>query len=156
MKTTHIKNAPHPRGTGRRSLVTLLAMMVLTLPVTSWAAVAVVVSADSNLSSLSQDAVENLFLGKKKTLPDGTTAIPVNQAEKTSIYDEFNTKVLKRPSAKVLQYWTRKVFSGKGKPPSSVDGDQAVIDHVTSTRGGIGYIKPSSVNSRVKVVLEVK
>lgn len=116
------------------------------------AAVAVVVSADSNLSSMTKGEIRSVFLGKKRVLPNGIEAAPVNQPEKSAIYDAFNEDVLEKPSSKVLQYWARRVFSGKGSPPQTVDDDAAVKSHVTSTRGGIGYIDSSSVDGSVKVL----
>ncbi len=116
------------------------------------AGVVVIVSPDSNVAELSKSQIKSIFLGKVKTLPNGEPAVPVNQAEESPVYDAFNQKVLGKSSAKVLQYWAARVFSGKGNPPETVPDDQAVIDYVKSHKGAIGYIDSASAPADVKVV----
>ncbi|HHH36050.1 MAG TPA: phosphate ABC transporter substrate-binding protein [Gammaproteobacteria bacterium] len=119
------------------------------------AGVVVIVSPDVSVDRLSKSQVKSIFLGKVKTLPDGQTALPVNQAEKSPVYDAFNKKVLGKSSTKVLQYWASRVFSGKGNPPDTVPDDKAVIEYVKSHKGAIGYVDSAAVSDGVKVVLSV-
>ncbi len=116
------------------------------------AGVVVIVSPDSNIDSLSKSQVKSVFLGKVKSLPNGETAVPVNQAETSPVYDTFNKKILGKSSTKVLQYWASRVFSGKGSPPEVVPDDQAVIEFVKSKKGAIGYIDSASASGSVKVI----
>lgn len=140
----------------RHALVAFTVAAALLCAGQASAAIAVVVSAGSDLSSMSQGEVRAVFLGKKRVLPNGVEAAPVNQPEKSAIYDAFNEEVLEKPSSKVLQYWARRVFSGKGSPPQTLDDDAAVKSHVQSTQGGIGYIDSASVDDSVKVVYQAE
>lgn len=155
----HNNNFQVGRGTPaplRRMIITFAVTAALLCAGQAAAAIAVVVSADSDLSSMSKGEVKAVFLGKKRVLPNGAEAAPVNQPEKSTIYDAFNEQVLEKPSAKVLQYWARRVFSGKGSPPQTMDDDAAVKSHVRATSGGIGYIDSASVDDSVKVVYRTK
>ncbi|HHH35203.1 MAG TPA: phosphate ABC transporter substrate-binding protein [Gammaproteobacteria bacterium] len=116
------------------------------------AGVVVIVSPDSSLDGLSKSQIKSVFLGKVKNLPNGEAAVPVNQAESSPVYDAFNQKVLGKSSAKVLQYWASRVFSGKGSPPEVVPDDKAVIEFVKSKKGAIGYIDSASADDSVKVI----
>lgn len=158
---TQILKQKNNGGTGLReasSRLTLIVLLATSLLFASQvsAAVAIVVSADSSLSSMTKDQVGTVFLGKMKDLPNGVKAKPVNQPEESAIFDAFNEKVVGRPSDKVLQYWLRITFSGKGNPPQTLDNDAAVKAYVSSTAGGIGYIDSASADDSVKVIYQTK
>ncbi len=141
------------QSSGNRNMFKIFAVgLTLFLVSQASAGVVVIVSPGTGLDSLSQSQVKSIFLGKVKSLPTGESAIPVNQTESSAVYDSFNDKVLGKSSAKVLQYWASRVFSGKGSPPEVVSDDQAVIDFVSSRKGAIGYVDSASVGGSVKVI----
>jgi len=113
----------------------LFLVLALGLAGQAAAGVAVIVNPDTGVDKLSKAQIKSIFLGKVKTLPNGEAVTPVNQAEKSPVYDAFNEKVLGRSSAKVLQYWAARVFSGKGSPPEVVSDDAAVLEYVKSHKG---------------------
>lgn len=139
----------------RTRILTVLCFCAVALAATpAFAGGVVVVAANSGVASLSKAQVKGIFLGKKKKLPDGTRAVPVNQPEGSPLYSAFNQKVLGKSDAKLKQYWSARMFSGKGNPPKVVKNDAEVIEHVTSQPGGIGYIDAASADDRVKVVYQ--
>lgn len=143
----------HTRSAGRRNIYRLIVVgLALFLVSQASAGVVVIVSPDSNIDSLSKSQVKSVFLGKVKSLPNGETAVPVNQSESSPVYDAFNKNVLGKSSAKILQYWASRVFSGKGSPPEVVPDDKAVIEFVKSQKGAIGYVDSSSADDSVKVI----
>ena len=119
------------------------------------AEVVVVVNPGSGVSSLGKGEVKKLFLGKMKSLPGGPKAAVVEQAPGSPARDAFNTKVLKKNDKKLKAYWSKMIFSGKGKPPKQVANDAEVKALVSSTPGGIGYMDSSAVDDSVSVVLTV-
>lgn len=133
-------------------LLVVICLSLLLLSQVSTAGVAVIISPDSDLKTLQRSQVKAIFLGKIKRLPNGDIAIPVNQGEKSGSFDAFNEKLLGKSSAKLLQFWATRIFSGKGMPPKILKGDQAVIDFVKSVKGGIGYIDSGSVSAEIKVI----
>jgi len=120
------------------------------------AGIAVIVHPGSGVDSLSVSDVKKLFLGKRKKLPDGKKAIPVDQAEGSAIRADFGKKVLGKSADQLKAYWTKIIFSGKGSPPRELADDGAVKAYVADNPGAIGYIDSGSLDSSVKAVLKVE
>ena len=49
-------------------------------------------------------------------------------------------------------FWSKLVFTGKGKPPKEMSGDAAVIAAVSANPDAIGYVSASAVTDAVKVI----
>lgn len=106
----------------------------------------------SNANSLETLDISRIFLGKAKSYPDGSQAVPVAQSDAASAADEFNTKVLTKSSSQLKAYWSKLVFTGKGTPPKEVDSDQEMLELIQANPNLIGYVQTSSVNDNVRVV----
>mgnify|MGYP005989150507 CR=1 FL=1 len=117
----------------------------------SYADVSVVVNT-ANGNAISDSDISRLFLGKLKKFSDGESAKPVNSKSDAAARIEFEKKVLNKSSSQIKAYWSKRVFSGKGKPPKEVADDAAVLVFVAANPGAIGYISSSNVNDSVKVV----
>ena len=129
----------------------ILLVASLSLSGACYADVAVVVNS-ANASDISDSEISRVFLGKLKKFSGGTSAMPVNLGVGTAARDEFESKVLSKSSSQVKAYWSKMMFSGKGKPPEEVDSDAAVIAFVAANPGAIGYVDAGSVDATVKVV----
>lgn len=79
--------------------------------------VVVVVSSRCPVTTLSTNQVADLFLGKTSTFPDGSQAIPIDQAEGASARDAFYAKFTGRSAAQVKAHWSKIIFTGRGQPP---------------------------------------
>jgi len=133
----------------------LFCLMIAALgPVAFAEQVAIITHPDYKGSSISQSDLKNIFLGKKKTLPEGDKVTPVDQPEGSAVREEFYSKVVKKKPRKLKSYWAKKIFSGKGTPPKVIGDDSAVLDWVTSHPGTLGYVKKSAVgeSKNVKVL----
>lgn len=104
------------------------------------AEVTVIVHA-GNGASLDDEAIANLFLGQTKTFAGGAEATPVNQKDSAGATGEFASRYLKKTPAQLRAFWAKQVFTGAGRPPKELDGDDAVIKFVAATPGAIGYIE---------------
>ncbi len=111
-----------------------------------------VIAHPSNANALDKSAVSRLFLGKSKTFPDGTQAIPLNQSESSAATEQFNSKALSKSASQLKAYWSKLVFTGKGTPPKVVDNDAAVLELVASNPNSIGYVDSGAVTAGVKVL----
>lgn len=131
----------------KKILFVLCALM--TLPVQ--AEIAVIVNPGVT-DTLDASSIGKIFLGKSKRFPGGQSATPVNQSEGSDIMNQFNQKVLKRNSSQVKAYWSKLLFTGKGKPPAQLASDADVIKKVASDPSAIGYVDSASVDGSVKVV----
>lgn len=118
----------------------------------SFAEIAIVVH-PSNNASISAEDVTQLFLGKTRNFPDGSSAVPIGQEENTEITHMFYERVMGRSSQQIKAYWSKQIFSGKGTPPKAASNNDEVLKLVASNPNLIGYVDSSKVNSDVKVVL---
>ena len=114
--------------------------------------ISVIVSTNNPNSSMDQLTVSKIFLGKSKSFPDGSQAVPVDQDDGSAARDGFNSTVLGKSASQLKSYWSRLIFTGKGTPPQQSGDDAAVKSLVANNPNIIGYIDSSSVDDTVKVV----
>jgi ABC-type phosphate transport system substrate-binding protein len=119
------------------------------------AEIAVIVHPSAAMSSMSEDDIARLFLGKGKSFPDGSQAVPINQDEGSAVRDKFNEGVCKKNSSQYKAYWSQLVFTGKGTPPKDAGNDAAVKALIAANPNMIGYIDAGAVDASVKVVFKV-
>ncbi|REL34188.1 substrate-binding domain-containing protein [Thalassotalea euphylliae] len=115
------------------------------------AEVAVIVN-PANANSISDNDISRAFLGKLKTFADGQSIKAVNSKANSAARVEFEKLVLKKSAAQVKAYWSKRLFTGKGKPLQELGTDADVLSFVASTPNAIGYVDAASVNDTVKVV----
>jgi ABC-type phosphate transport system substrate-binding protein len=117
----------------------------------SFADVAVIVHVD-NKSTLSDSDISRLFLGKMKKFPLGDNAVPMNLKIGGVTRNEFDKKVLNKSASQVKAYWSKMLFSGKGKPPPELVSDKDALAAVASDTNIIAYVDAASVDETVKVI----
>ncbi|CAM3397058.1 phosphate ABC transporter substrate-binding protein [Halomonas lysinitropha] len=120
----------------------------------AWAEVVVVVSVQNPVETLSRAELSDIYLGRLNRLPNGASVVPIDQREGTSTRGEFYKKYLGITPAQVKAHWSRLIFTGRGQPPRSVPGDDAVADVVAEAPNAIGYLDPGPglVDDRLRVV----
>lgn len=131
--------------------ISATALLTFATISSSSAGVAIIVSADSSVASVSEGDVVKLFLGKKKDL-DGVKMILTDQNIGSPARVEFYKKVVKKSKSQLKSYWSRLVFTGKGQAPQVVGDDSVVKRLVSSNPNLVGYIDERSVDSSVKVI----
>lgn len=115
------------------------------------AEVRIVVNTGAGIDTIDAKTVENLFLGRKKELPNGTKAVPVTLSE-GAVHEEFLAGFVSRSSSQFKSHWKKAVFTGQGQPPKEVKTEAELIEYVAATPGAIGYVGASADVSKVKVV----
>lgn len=119
----------------------------------AWAGVAVVVH-PANPNTMDEDDISRVFLGKKKTFPDGSEAIPVDQADGSANRSAFVSTVLKKNDQQIKAYWAQLLFTGKGTPPKEVGSSADVKKLIAQNPSLIGYIDSADVDGSVKVLFQ--
>lgn len=99
---------------------------------------------------LTRSQVQKLFLGK-----GSNELVPVDIKSSNAVSKEFASKVLRKNSAQLKSYWSRLIFTGKGKPPKILASEDAVIKHVRSSRNAIGYVSAAKAGGQ-NVILRIK
>jgi hypothetical protein len=119
------------------------------------AELAIIAHPSNPLNSIDAAEVERLYMGKSRSFPGGGSVKPVDQAPGNPIREKFFAAVLDKTEAQVTGYWSRRMFSGKGKPPETLADDLAVKARVASDPSSLGYVSDDKVDSSVKVLLLV-
>lgn len=132
----------------------LLAKVMLATALFSGIAQAgvVVIGNPSGPDALSKSQVSKLYLGKSKKLPNGGKASVVEQAKGSAARDAFHAAITGKSDAQLQAYWSRLVFTGKGKPPKALGSSASVKNSVASNVNAIGYIDEADLDASVKVV----
>lgn len=117
----------------------------------SFADVAVIVNTE-NGTTFSDSDISRLFLGKMKKFSSGDKAVAINLKLGSSTRNEFESKVLGKSASQIKAYWSKRVFSGKGKPPPELVSDKDVLTMVASDSNVIAYVDAASVDDSVKVI----
>jgi len=136
----------------RTLALTLSAALGIALPGVAASDVVVIVSVQSQLTTMTPDQVGALFLGKIAALPDGTKLAALNQLEGAPIRDEFYARIVGKSPTQVKAFWSKMIFSGKGQPPAELNDDTAVRKAVAARPGTVGYIDRASLDSTVRAV----
>lgn len=131
----------------------LLAVAAMLMSCAAWSGVAVVVH-PGNANTMSEDDISRIFLGKKKAFPDGSDAIPVDQADGSANRSAFVSTVLKKNDQQIKAYWAQLLFTGKGTPPKEVGSSADVKKLIAQNPSLIGYIDTADVDASVKVVFQ--
>ncbi len=111
-----------------------------------------VVSAKSAVTALTRIELVDIFLGKRARFPDGSVAVPIDQAEGSAARDQFYSSYADMSGAQLLAYWSKIIFTGRGEPPKTVANGKQAKQLVTTNPDAIAYVDRSLVDSSVRVV----
>ncbi|GAB3020023.1 type 2 periplasmic-binding domain-containing protein [Bowmanella dokdonensis] len=114
--------------------------------------VVVVMSAQSPSTSINREELADIYLGRLNQLPNGAQVIPLDQTERSPLYEEFYQGYLGRTPAQIKAHWSRLIFTGRGQPPQSVPDDKAMIEAIANNPRAIGYIDSENVSENLRVL----
>jgi len=132
-----------------RILILPLLLMVFAVH----AEVAVIGNLHNPTEALSAKQVQDIFLGRTRTFPDGRFALPIDQS--SDLRGEFYQKLTSRPVEQINAYWARIMFTGQASPPLQLPDDEAVLKVVRENEGAIGYVSKPHVDTTVRVLLQL-
>jgi ABC-type phosphate transport system substrate-binding protein len=115
--------------------------------------VVAVVSSKSPVTTLSKNQILDIFLGKRTSFPDGSSAVPIDQTEGSAVRDEFYSKMAGMSPPQVKAFWSKIIFTGRGQPPKTVASSLEAKKLLVANLNAISYIDQSLVDSSVRVVL---
>ncbi len=132
----------------------IIAGIVLGLHACGAAAeVVAVVSARSPLTALSKSQAADIFLGKSSHYPDGSPAVPIDQAEGSAARDEFYSAVAGKSAAQLKAHWSKIIFTGRGQPPREAANNAELRKRLAENPSAIGYIEQNAADASVKVLV---
>lgn len=129
----------------------IIISLLLSVTATTRAIAEIVIIASPGFSKeLTQFQVKKIFLGK-----GDKDLVPVEVNESNPISKEFASKVLNKKPAQLKSYWSRLIFTGKGRPPKRLGGEDAVISYVKSNSNIISYVSAAKAGGQ-NVILRIK
>jgi len=66
--------------------------------------------------------------------------------------NDFYVSLVNQDERKIKAYWARLLFSGRAKPPETLDSIAAILAKVEKINQAIAYIPATAVTDNVKVV----
>jgi hypothetical protein len=144
------------RAVMRYAFASILATALLHVPIAGAGNLVVIVNPASGITQLTRNQVIDIFLGRYRKLPSGEIAIPIDLLVNTPERKQFYLLLVGRDLTQMSSYWARLVFSGQAVPPFPVPDARTALDLVAANPSAIAYVDGASVNSRVRVVLELK
>lgn len=124
-------------------------MLALMLCLPGVALADLVVIAHPSADEISEDEISRVYMGRAGSL------MPVNLPDGHPLRDHFEQELLGRSPAQMKAYWSRLVFTGKGRPPVEVSSSAEKIDFVASNPNSIGYIPAADVTDQVRVIATI-
>ncbi|MDJ0839850.1 MAG: substrate-binding domain-containing protein [Acidobacteriota bacterium] len=112
----------------------------------------IVVHPDNPGATITKKELKNIFLKRMAKWPHGEPIIPVDLSLDSSVRKAFTRDIHKRSTTSINAYWQKRLFSGKGVPPSTFREETAVLDYVKNNPGAIGYISGAGDAEGVKIL----
>ena len=127
----------------RRRRRTLLVAVMLTaawpvLPVR--ADVVVVANIRSSIASLSRKEAVNIFMGRYRKAPDGSSIHPLDLEADSPVRSAFYRRLIDKSQEEVNAYWVRLVFAGRTSPPAQATGQDEMLKKLASDQQAVGYV----------------
>lgn len=120
----------------------IFTAIFLILFATNTPAQIIVIGNLTGIESLSATQVEDIFMGRMRSLSNGRMAVPVDD---TDLRAEFYQKLVFRPIEQIDAYWARISFSGLATAPLQLSDDEDVITKITENKDAVGYVDEKNV-----------
>jgi len=131
----------------------LAVVLFMSVSSAAFADIAIIGNPQDSIGQLNTGNVRKIFLGDRKSFPNGIHATPINHVVGSPDRKEFFSLVMSMGESSYSRHWKRKISTGIGSSPEEVSSREAILRSVANTPGSIGYIDASKVDDRVKVLL---
>ena len=133
-------------------LITTLALLAATGLAQAGDVVVIVNKANDN--SVDKTLVAKIYTGESKVWANGGSISAIDLTDDNPGRASFANDFIGKSPGSLKSLWTQNVFTGKAVPPKAMASDEDVKKAVAANKGAIGYIKASSADDTVKVVLK--
>jgi len=137
-------------------LMTLSTLLYLSGGLTAIAGELVIIAHPSIQHPLDADFVSQLYLGKQRSYQNGIDFIPLQLPEDDPLRRQFTEQVLNKSPSQLRAYWAKRIFTGKGKPPSSAVNRNQAIKLVLEDRQFLSYADIDTIDAKQFRVIRLK
>ncbi len=134
----------------------LFALWAFLLAVESQAQTVVIVHQSVSVKSLSGKELMDIYT-LNLTRWDGGARINVFDLKVGKAKEAFHEHI-GMSEEELKKIWLRKQFTGKARPPRSISTEEEIVDLVSQTEGGIGYVNERAIRNgkNVRIVARIK
>ena len=129
----------------------LIAILTLWAAPAAWAGVAVIANDDVPVDSLTKAELLDMYTGDIQRWSNGTPVILTDLKQRGEVRDTFYA-YLGKPPSRMKSLWLKRLLSGDGNPPESLESEADMLTMVRSTPGAIGFVSETRVDDSVKVL----
>jgi len=112
-------------------------ILLVILNFSSAYAQAFAIVANPSAPDISVEDVKKIYLGIKKTLPDGTPALPLIVR---GMPRELFVVISGLTKSQFIQYWMKKIVDGEATPPKEVELESQAVEIIKREKGAITVI----------------
>jgi len=109
-----------------------------------------IVTNSQSISKIDKNEVKRLFLAKTNRV--NNIQVDLVELKNTSYKEEFYKILTNKNTAQLRSYWTRLIFTGKGKPPKQVESQEELAHYMDNSEVIITYLPLKSVQSNMNVL----
>jgi ABC-type phosphate transport system substrate-binding protein len=116
--------------------------------------IAIVVAQNSPIQTITKCEIKNIFLSKTKQFANGdrTYAVELYKSDSSKLFYSY---ISDKSPKQLRSYWSRLIFTGKGRPPKKFNDLQQLTTFLVQTPNAIGYLPLASVDQELLKVLLV-
>ena len=133
--------------------ILVTAVLALFAPLAA-AQIVIVTSADGRIGELSRQQAEQLYLGRTRSLPDGTpvalAALPAGRQP-----GRFYAPRTRKHPTPLRANRSRMVFTGRALPPQQAENVRELGARLMTDPNLIGYLSAADADPRLKVLLKL-
>jgi len=111
----------------------------------------IIANRNVKISDISKSEVRDIFLGASSSFKDGMRAVPVT-LKGGVIHETFLKAFIGKNDAGFRGTWRAVIFSGQGIMPKVFESESALIEHVATVPGAIGYVEGTANLEKVKTL----
>ena len=132
----------------------IVMLLSLICPVLVDAQMLVVAASNSELASLSESSVRQLYMGNTRSA-GGFAVLLLDMPEGSTSRKSFYRRVADKSESQLKSYWARMIFTGRGTPPRQVGSAQEMVSTLKANPGMLGYLEERDLQPGLKVLLRL-
>ncbi|MBF7074408.1 hypothetical protein ISG33_13460 [Glaciecola sp. MH2013] len=114
----------------------------------------VVVHGTSSTEALSKKELIDIYMGRFKNFPNGSTATPIDYFKGSNQRKAFYQLLVGKSERKIDAYWSRLLFSGRATRPNKATSVAEIQQELQQNPSAIAYINAANVTEEMKIVYQ--
>lgn len=126
----------------------------------SCAEIVVITNINNPVEKLTRKQVIDLYMGRQLNFPDGSPALPVDQAQNSAVRAAYYQALVGKSVAEINAYWARLLFTGMSSPPRVLPTPEDVLKVVSGNPQAIAYVYTVNIEKfgnakKIKIVFRL-